>query len=242
MSFILDALRKSEDERRRDAVPGISRAPMAVPRDQLPRWALGVMAALTVCVLALGAAWWASQRTGGIPDSASPAAATATPPPADSAVPAVERLPADFAASEARPAAVATGDSRIDAAAAPAETAAADVRTSAATPQAAANMEPARSLSELAAPPQAAAATTPETRPGGPLPSLGEIRAQGIAVPALELQLHSYATAADARFVFINGARYMEGDEVEDDLRVVAIRRDGAVLSRLGREFLLVPE
>ncbi len=236
MSFILDALRKSEDERRRDAVPGISRAPMAVPRDRLPRWALGVMAALAVCVLALGAAWWASQRTGGIPGSATPAAATATPPPA------VERLPADVAAPEAGPAAVAPGGSPVDAAAVPAEAAAANPRTSATTRQAAASTEPVRSLSELAAPAQAAAPSAPEARPEGPLPSLGEIRAQGIAVPALDLQLHSYATAADARFVFINGARYMEGDEVEDDLRVVAIRRDGAVLSRLGREFLLLPE
>ena len=241
MSFILDALRKSEDERRRDAVPGISRAPMAVPRDRLPSWALGVMAALAICVLGLGAAWWASQRTGAVSDAAAPAAVV-TPLPADSAVPAVERSAADFAAPEAGPAAVAPGSSPVDAAAVPAEAAVANPRTSAATRQAAASTEPVRSLSELAAPAQAAAPSAPEARPEGPLPSLGEIRAQGIAVPALELQLHSYATAADARFVFINGARYGEGDEVEDDLFVVAIRRDGAVLSRLGREFLLVPE
>ena len=232
MSFILDALRKSENERRRDAVPGISRAPMAVPRDRLPRWALGVMAALAVCVLGLGAAWWLTQRPDQIPDAATPAAATAAPlPAADDTPPAA---PA--------PSVTAPGGSSVAVSATSIEVPEASLETSSTTRQAGTGVEPARSLSELAAPAQAAAPLIPEARPEGPLPSLGEIRAQGIDVPALELQLHSYATAADARFVFINGARYMEGDEVEDDLRVVAIRRDGAVLSRLGREFLLVPE
>ena len=232
MSFILDALRKSEDDRRRDAVPGISRAPMAVPRDRLPRWALGVMAALAVCVLALGGAWWSSRQPGEIPGAQIPAAATATPPPA--AVAAPETDPAgSVTAPDSSPVSVTNTSIEVPAAI---------DEPSAATRQPATGAEPVRSLSALAAPLQDPAPPAPEARPQGPLPSLGEIRAQGIAVPALELQLHSYATASDARFVFINGARYMEGDEVEDDLRVVAIRRDGAVLSRLGREFLLVPE
>lgn len=232
MSFILDALRKSEDERRRDAVPGISRAPTALPRDRLPGWALGVMAALAVCVLLLGGAWWLSQRPGDIADAQAPAAAGATPAPAVDAAPATE--PAGPVA--------APGSSPVRATSDAIEVPAEGVEISVATPQPATGAEPVRSLSALAAPVRDPAPPAPEASSEGPLPSLGEIRAQGIAVPALELQLHSYATAADARFVFINGARYMEGDEVEDDLRVVAIRRDGAVLSRLGREFLLVPE
>lgn len=232
MSFILDALRKSEDERRRDAVPGISRAPMAVPRDRLPHWALGVMAALAVCVLVLGGAWWLSRQPGEIPGAPIPAAATATPPPVAAAVPETDP-DASVTAPDSSPVSATTTSLEVPAA---------NDETSVATRQPTTAAEPVRSLSALAAPVQDPAPPAPEARPEGPLPSLGEIRAQGIAVPALELQLHSYATASDARFVFINGARYMEGDEVEDDLRVVAIRRDGAVLSRLGREFLLVPE
>ena len=232
MSFILDALRKSEDERRRDAVPGISRAPMAVPRDRLPRWALGVMAALAACVLLLGGAWWLNQRPGEVTDAQVPAAAGATPAPAVDAAPATE--PADPG--------TAPGSAPVSVTSTAIEVPAQSVETSVAARQPATDAEPVQSLSALAAPVQDPAPPAPEARPEGPLPSLGEIRAQGIAVPALELQLHSYATAADARFVFINGARYGEGDEVEDDLRVVAIRRDGAVLSRLGREFLLVPD
>ena len=55
MSFILDALRKSEHERQRSAVPGLAQVPLATPQAQIPRWALGVMGVLGAAVLALGA-------------------------------------------------------------------------------------------------------------------------------------------------------------------------------------------
>ena len=51
MSFILDALRKSEHERQRGAVPGISHVPLAAPRREVPRWAFGVIGMLAVAVI-----------------------------------------------------------------------------------------------------------------------------------------------------------------------------------------------
>jgi general secretion pathway protein B len=74
VSFILDALRKSEHERQRSALPGLSQVPQATPATQLPRWALIVIGVLGVTVLALGGAWWQSTRT----PTASP---TASAPP-----------------------------------------------------------------------------------------------------------------------------------------------------------------
>jgi general secretion pathway protein B len=62
VSFILDALRKSEHERQRSALPGLSQIPQATPATQLPRWALIVIGVLGVTVLALGGAWWQSTR------------------------------------------------------------------------------------------------------------------------------------------------------------------------------------
>ena len=232
MSFILDALRKSEDERRRDAVPGISRAPMAVPRDRLPRWAVGVMVALALGVFVLGAAWWWSERPDGVP-------LAAAPPVTETAR---EASPA-AAPVEQGEAAVAPEVSTVDTPATAVDEAPAGVETFPdAERQEGGAPAPARSVAALTAPAESDAPSSRSPSLTGPLPSLGEIRAQGIAVPALELQLHSWGGAADERFVFINGTRYVEGDEVEDDLRVVAIRRDGAVLRRLGRDFLLVPE
>ena len=62
VSFILDALRKSEHERQRSAVPGLSQVPLATPQPQLPRWAFAVIGVLVAAVLALGGAWWQSTR------------------------------------------------------------------------------------------------------------------------------------------------------------------------------------
>ena len=57
MSFILDALRKSESERQREAPPSPTRIPLAVARAGLPAWVWLVIGALSVTVLAIGAAW-----------------------------------------------------------------------------------------------------------------------------------------------------------------------------------------
>jgi general secretion pathway protein B len=62
VSFILDALRKSEHERQRSEVPGLSQVPLATPQPQLPRWALAVIGVLVATVLVLGGAWWQSMR------------------------------------------------------------------------------------------------------------------------------------------------------------------------------------
>ena len=92
MSFILDALRKSEHERQRSTVPGLSQVPLATPAAQLPRWALLVIGVLAAAVLVLGAAWWQSSRE--------PAAV------ATAALPMIERsveLPPPVATSPPRP-------------------------------------------------------------------------------------------------------------------------------------------
>ena len=60
MSFILDALRKSENERQKGTVPGISDVPAVVESNRIPKWVLGIIAALSAVVLILGWAWWQS--------------------------------------------------------------------------------------------------------------------------------------------------------------------------------------
>ncbi len=60
MSFILDALRKSENERQQSAVPGISDVPTVVHDARVPKWVLGVIATLSAGILVLGWAWWQS--------------------------------------------------------------------------------------------------------------------------------------------------------------------------------------
>jgi len=62
MSFILDALRKSESERQRDAGASLSRAPLAIVRQRTPVWSWFLIGLLSVALLAITAVWWRSDR------------------------------------------------------------------------------------------------------------------------------------------------------------------------------------
>ena len=58
MSFILDALRKSELERQRDSAPSLMRTPVAAARRAPPVWSWLLIALLSLALVGLGAAWW----------------------------------------------------------------------------------------------------------------------------------------------------------------------------------------
>ncbi len=62
MSFILDALKKSETERQNRAGAGISITPRARQKTQLPGWAIALMGTLGLAVIGLGWAWWQAQQ------------------------------------------------------------------------------------------------------------------------------------------------------------------------------------
>src|SRR4051812_18018337 len=76
MSFILDALKKSESDRQRQASPALVEVKVAAPRRRFPGWAAALGVLLGVNVLALG--WVLLRRQ----DAAPPAAAVAPSPTA----------------------------------------------------------------------------------------------------------------------------------------------------------------
>src|SRR5215472_18335021 len=55
MSFILDALKKSESDRQRQSGPAFFEVKVAPPRTRLPRWAIAIAALL---VINLGIVMW----------------------------------------------------------------------------------------------------------------------------------------------------------------------------------------
>jgi general secretion pathway protein B len=214
VSFILDALRKSEHERQRSEVPGLSQVPLAAPQPRLPGWALAVIGVLVVAVLLLGGAWWQSTRV-----SADLAAAAPT----------VERsveLPAPSVRSTA-PAQVAPSRA-LTQGTAPSLARSADSGTAEADTEAPAVAE---------TPPPVDA---PNESPA--LPSVAALAAEGIALPSLRLELHAFSAQPRERFVFINGRKYVEGERLTEGPQVVAIEPTGAVLVHAGRRFLLVQE
>ena len=79
MSFILDALRKSELERQRDSAPGLMRSPVATVRRETPVWSWLLIVLLSLALIAGAATWWVRNRDTGVAATAGPAVTTALP-------------------------------------------------------------------------------------------------------------------------------------------------------------------
>lgn len=239
MSFILDALRKSEHERQRAAVPGLSQVPLAVPQPEMPRWAIAVIGVLAAAVLALGVAWWQSLR----PQEPQAAASTVErpvelPPAMTTARSALVQAPAQPSAAEptSAPARPSAPDAISPSGAFTLERAAAS--SVAAGGAAAYDGEP----SEIATTARAFSAPPEPRADVATLPSAAALAAEGVALPALRLELHAFSAEPRNRFVFINGRKYVEGDRLVEGPQLVSIEPTGAVLAHAGRQFLLVQE
>jgi general secretion pathway protein B len=60
-------------------------------------------------------------------------------------------------------------------------------------------------------------------------------------LPELKLSIHVFAAEEDHRFVLVNGERFMTGEMITDSVRLVDIRREGAVVDFRDYRFLLEP-
>jgi general secretion pathway protein B len=247
MSFILDALKKSELERQRQAIPGLVEAGIARPRQRLPGWAiavcvlLGINLAVLLAVLARG---WMNTRPAGSPAAVVPAADNPAAP--DTA----GRGERDSAGS-------ANGDqpwSPLDGAAGDAAPVyAPEVPVTSSAPMA-------EALPAAATAPVARQPSTPgnsaahAVRRHDPvlndrnyqpdeeenLPSVSQMNLTGAqALPELHLDVHVYATNSAERFVFINMRKYHEGATLQEGPTIERIRRDGVILNYQGLRFLL---
>lgn len=214
MSFILDALRKSEIERQRQSGPSIAELPVARDDRRLPvaLLAIGVLLAVNVAVL-----MYFLLRDDAAPVAQAPAAAVAavTPAPA-AATPAAERpaaLPPEESALAAQVAATGptTEAQAFEAPEAPDPTLLPDAPPGGGT------------VSYSAAPP--------------PVETLPPQATAGLA--DLSVDLHIYATEPARRAVFINGRRYTEGMALAEGPMVEEITRDGVVINHRGQRFML---
>jgi general secretion pathway protein B len=242
MSFILDALRKSEHERQRSATPGIANVPFGAPRKVLPVWAVALMVVLALAVLALGGAWVRSEWAAG----ARPArvgSPTETQVAPTASAPHVGQSVERLAPASERPAQLTERTLARDSG-----------RSISPAPQSSGRGAPVGSPSTLATPPppfaaaerpdeprfaRAERAAEPAGKSGPVLPSAASLEAEGIAVPKLVLQLVAFYDSPAERYVFINNARYKEGATLAEGPKVLSITTNGAVLSYLGREFML---
>ena len=231
MSYILDALRRSEQERapvdglsigRHDPGPGL------LP----PRRAMAYAAPIVGALALVGGVYllWAQPFLNRSPaatdapsaDSASIAAiaqepVTAPPPPA--AAPTFKPVPtpgASTAAPKPTPVRDLVEQTRISRPA-----------------QSLVTEPPARRVAAVQAP----AALPPAVDNVPFLRSLGPELRQ--ALPEMVVNIHVYAASAAERILYINNRPYQAGDKLRDDIVVEEIVADGAVLSYRGQRFKL---
>lgn len=230
MSFILDALRKSEHARERRALPGLVDLPVSRTAPSRLPWILagvGVLLLVNIVVLV-----WVLARP--------PAAPAAAPPVAP-------------AAPVAAAAATASAPARIAPPLAPARPAGPQVRPLAAETEAAADPELDRVEAPRPAPraaPQPYAAERaaaerefhPRTAVAG-VPSIHDLTPQATAgLPTLNIDLHVYSADPAQRFVIINGQRLHQGGQLKEGPTVEQITQEGAILNHQGIRFLLPRE
>jgi general secretion pathway protein B len=224
MSFILDALKKSEIERQRQTVPGLMDVRTAQKRAGLPWWAvlLGVLLAVNVIVL-LVVLW---RNNAPVPAAAPPSSAKRTEAPA--AAPAIDHF------------------SPLDAA----PVYAPEIPVTPAAPTPTLTLTQPAVVAPLA-PPLRPAKTQRRTDPllsdedaksdnDEVLPSINELNLSGAqALPEMHLDVHVYATKPSDRFVYINMRKYHEGASLQEGPTLERIRRDGVVLNFQGLRFIL---
>jgi general secretion pathway protein B len=218
MSFILDALKKSEMERQRQSIPGLMDTRIARRRGRLPVWAvlLGVLLGINIVVLSVV-----------LMRNSAPMARSA-PPKHVGAATAADGAAAHFSPLDSAP--VYAPEIPVSAAP-PAPT----------PPQHVAPLgiegPPARAL-HRPDPVLSAEEAAPDN--DEVLPSVSEINLTGAqALPELHLDVHVYATKPADRFVYINMRKYHEGAVLQEGPTIERIRRDGVVLNFHGLRFML---
>ncbi len=241
MSFILDALKKSESDRQRQSGPSLFEVKVAPPRRTLPVWAVAIAVLLAINVVVIS---WILLRHAPAHEPAAANTAAAAPAPVT-----VARTAGAAASSETAPPVPVAANG---AAAAPRVAAPVFAPAPGSGQAPAASAAPGSAHGGAAqAPPGASAsdyspAAEPSPGPGsGASVTIGDalplyqqvISSDGL--PPLHLDLHVYAKDPKDRFVMINMHKLGEGGTLPNGVHVDAIRPDGAVLSYHGTQFLL---
>jgi general secretion pathway protein B len=248
MSFILDALKKSENERQRQVGPSLADAPAARRRQDKPWWAFAVGGLLVINLVVL---LIVLTRHGDAKPVAQPVQNTApASPEAAQAQPAQQYIapPAADAAQQPAPSlsSPATHSLADEAGYAPStmEPYEAGPTSAAAVPAGPPIVTPieAPAVSPAAAFEPRSAQTRSVGGPAQPaemLPTLNDLAASGASMPDLHLDIHVHSNKAAERFVFVNMRKYTEGETLNEGPVIERITNDGVILNQRGMRFLL---
>jgi len=261
MSFILDALKKSEAERRQGEVPRLQNEPPSPPPRRRHVWPFLLILALLLNGAVFG--WWILSReepkvnvaavplapsTGTVdPGTAGPAPAEK---PAVSAAAGESAVPPKNAPTDDAPAG---SDTLPQRAKERPELAEPEVKTVVLGTSPPAPASPAVSPDSADAGGRAVAALPGESPPPAPKPLKvaarpvvesypplaelpGNVRS---GLPGLVMQLHFFTSEPQRRMIRLNGSNLREGDRSGDGLSVVEITQEGVRLAYGGTRFFL---
>ncbi len=220
MSFILDALKKSEIERQRQSVPGLMDTRMIPRRNRLPVWAVALCVLLGINLLVL--TFVLTRKSAPAAQASQPASA-----PEVAAPPETQHFsPLDAAPVYAPEIPVAAGET-VAPLQPPIVRRASTSGPGIGAARAAHHPDPLLTDADTKADQEV-------------LPAISEINLTGAqALPELHLDVHVYATKAAERFVYVNMRKYHEGARLQEGPTVERIRRDGVVLNYQGLRFIL---
>jgi len=232
MSFILDALRKSENERKRNQPPGLAATRVHRAGKTRNLWIplVAVLAGINISLLIV---MWVTSD-----DEAAPlaqAAPTTAPGNGNLGAPAATaRTAAQRPAPPATPAPVARSNRSLADELQPAQ------ETAQETGQAKSQTTPADVAPQVSAP-VPGITTTRTPRPKSDVPTYTEVMLNGsVNLPPLRLDMHVYSDTVDERFVFVNMSKYREGDSLSEGPRITEITPTGVILNDQGTRFLLM--
>lgn len=253
MSFILDALKKSENERQRTIGPSLADAPLRRQRSEQPWWAFAVAGLL---VVNLGVLLVVLTRND---DNAQAGpAATQLPAPIPAAAAQTTRAVATRAAQTVAPNTSPAVRSLAEEAGAYPEPYPEDSGAAFAAPvnpdlAAAANVPAGPSIvrpidAPAVAPLQSQPTFESRSASGNAnnsphnnevLPTASALTATGASLPDLHLDIHVYSNNPAERFVFVNMRKYHEGQALSEGPTIERITPEGAVLNQQGLRYLL---
>ncbi len=212
MSFILDALKKSENDRQEQAEAEFATVPSSPSAPAAPRWLWILGGLLAINIIAVVGLMF---RPDSQPDTAPPIAMPATAPEVAAVDDADSFSDQVQSARRNQPARRVSGSTPPPGAA----------QTS---PQPARVQTTSVSVDKL---PVSATAL---------LPSLIELRANGtLQLPDLHVDIHVYSDVPADRFVFINMNKYKEDSRLDEGPVLKEITSDGVILEFDGTAFVL---
>ncbi|HEU4652683.1 MAG TPA: general secretion pathway protein GspB [Steroidobacteraceae bacterium] len=258
MSFILDALKKSENERQRKVGPSLADVHVRPAENNRPWWAYAIAALLLinlgVLIVALTRNHTAVQPQTSVAASA-PSSSIAngqrqTSMPIDSATQSqgASLAPAPAAPERTPPSTNAAVHPLAEEAGVPANEM--TEPNDAPNPSLAAAALPPEGppmVRPIEAPSVAPANTTPtfasrtqeSKQPDEILPTASDLIASGKQLPELHLDIHVHSPNPAERFVFVNMHKYVEGQTLTEGPTVERITPEGVILNQNGLRFLL---